>query len=398
MADISNEELVRKAVVTADALASSGKLNAAQSDRFLDYVIDETTLKDNARVVRFRNEDLDIDKIGIGKRAAVAASEARDPGTRRGVSASKITLTPSELLVPIEISDTFREINIEGDSVEDHIIQMFAKQTANDIEELYITGNKLGHGRLESDLEDEGSSTLYVKDAYTALQDGWQILGNGGNIVDAEGANIGLSVFSKAIRALPTKFRRKLSMLRWIMSPDLQQIYYEKLATRATPLGDAAAGGSGHGPFGIPINPVPLWDFLPLCTEHKVLTGTTPAALLNGPVQDVVVTPVTLGSTPIAAYVETTDYVVDYTAGTVVRSGASSIGSGDTVKITYRSNPQLMLTHMSNFIVGIGRDVRIEKDRDIFKRVNQYAISAKVAVQIEETTALVKVRNIGQNT
>jgi hypothetical protein len=397
MADISNEELVQKAVITADALASSGKLNAAQSDRFLDYIIDETSLKGNARIVRFRNEDLDIDKIGIGKRAAMAAAEARDPGIRRGITTSKITLTPSELIVPIEIGDTFREVNIEGDSVEDHIIQMFGRQTANDIEELYILGNTLGHGVLQSDFEDGGSSSLYVKDTYLSLQNGWQKLGNSGHIVDAGGANIGLSIFSKAIRALPTKYRRKKNMLRWIMSPDLEQIYYEKLATRATALGDAAAGGQGHGPFGIPINPVPLWDFLPLVVEHITLTGTTASALTYGPVQDVVVLPSTLGNTPTAAYTETTDYVVDYTAGTVARNGGGSITDGATVKVTYKSNPQLMLTHMDNFIVGIGRDVRIEKDRDIFKRVNQYAISAKVAVQIEEVDALVKVRNIGSD-
>jgi hypothetical protein len=48
--------------------------------------------------------------------------------------------------------------------------------------------------------------------------------------------------------------------------------------------------------------------------------------------------------------------------------------------------------------VGIGRDIRIEKDRDIFKGVNQYAITAKVSVQFEELTAIVKVRNIGLGT
>jgi len=397
MAEITNEELVQKAVITADTLASSGKLNPAQSDKFIDYVVDETSLKDNARVVRFRNEDLDIDKIGIGTRAAVPKSEARDPGIRRGVNTSKITLTPSEIMVPIEIGDTFREINIEGEDVENHIIQMFAAQTANDIEELYITGDQLGPAQLEGAIVDGGSTTQYVKDSYLALQNGWQKLGNGGHTVDAEGANIGLSIFSKALRAMPTKFRRNKALLRWIMSPDLEQIYNEKLATRATALGDQAAGGGSVGPFGVAINPVPLWDFLPLVVEHVVLNGTTAVALINGPVQDVVVTPNTLDGTPTTPYIDGTDYNLDAAAGTIARDAGGSIGDGDTVKVTYRSNPQLMLTHMNNFVVGIGRDVRIEKDRDIFKGVNQYAISAKVAVQIEEVDALVKVRNIGQN-
>ncbi len=391
---ISNEELVQKAVITADALASAGKLNPAQSDRFIDFVVDETVLKDNARVVRFRNETLEIDKIGIGRRAAVPKAEATDPGVRRSISTSKVTLTPSEIMVPFEIGDTFREINIEGDNVEDHIIQMFAKQLANDLEELYVTGDTLGHAALESDLVDGGSSTGYVKDSYLALQDGWQKLANGANIVDAQGQNIGLGIFSQAIRQMPTKFRRNKNQLRWFISPDLWQLYLEKLSTRATSLGDSAAGGATHGPFGITAVPVPLWDFTPPVVQPVPLNGTTPVALLNTNITNVIVTPNTLAGTPTVPFIEDTDYSVVLATGVITRIGGA-IGDGDTVKVTYSSSPQILLTHMNNFVVGIGRDIRIEKDRDIFKGVNQYAITAKVAVEYEELTAIVKVRNIG---
>jgi hypothetical protein len=397
MPDISNEELVQKAVITADALASSGKLNTAQSNRFIDYVIDETALKDNARIIRFRNESLDIDKIGVGARLAVPKSEARDPGIRRGVTTSKITLTPKEIMVPFEIGDTFREINIEGDSIENHIISMMARQAANDIEELYINGNTLGPAEIEGNIVPGGSATQYIKDSYLALFDGWLKLLDSANIVDAEGANIGLSVFGKTFRAMPTKFRRILKDMRFYMAPDLEQIYYEKLSTRATSLGDSVAGGMGHRPFGIPIVGVPLLDFLPSITEH-VLLGTYAAGakpLANAPVQNVVVTPVTLDDTPTTPYVEDTHYTLDEANGTIRPASGQGLES-ITVKVTYDANPQILLTHMNNLIVGIGRDVRIEKDRDIFKGVNQYAITLKVAVQIEELTAAVKTRNVGQ--
>jgi hypothetical protein len=397
MPDISNEELVQKAVITADALASSGKLNTAQSNRFIDYVIDETALKDNARIIRFRNEDLDIDKIGVGTRLAVPKSEARDPGIRRGVSTSKITLTPKEIMVPFEIGDTFREINIEGDSIENHIISMMARQAANDIEELYINGNTLGPAEIEGNIVPGGSDTQYVKDSYLALFDGWLKLLDSANIVDAEGANIGLSVLGKTFRAMPTKFRRILKDMRYYMAPDLEQIYYEKLSTRATSLGDSVAGGMGHRPFGIPIVGVPLLDFLPSITEHITLgdNAAGAVALANAPVQNVIVTPITLDDTPTTPYVEDTAYTVDEANGTITPADGGGIES-TTVKVTYDANPQILLTHMNNFIVGIGRDVRIEKDRDIFKGVNQYAITLKVAVQIEELTAAVKTRNVGQ--
>jgi len=395
MSQISNEELVRKAVIVADDLASAGKLNPAQSDRFIDYVIDETVLKNNARVVRFRNEKMDIDKIGIGARAAVPKAEAVDPGIRRGVNTSKITLQPSEIMVPFEIGDNFSEINIEGEGVEDHIVKMFGTQTANDLEELYVIGDKLGPAITENEYYGSGSTTQYIKDAYLALQNGWQKLGDAGHIVNAAAANIGLSAFGKAIRAMPTKFRRNKANLRFFMSPDLASLYLEKLSTRATNLGDEAAKGMGVAPFGIPIVEVPLWDFQPKYVENVTMTGVAAQSLKNAPVSNVVVLPSTLDKTPTTPYIEGTDYSVDLNAGTVTRIATGAIAAGQVVKVTYNANPQIILTHMNNFIVGIGRDVRIEKDRDIYKGVNQYAITVKAAVEYEEVDALVKVRNIG---
>lgn len=396
---IANEELVRKATIVADNLATGGKLNDAQSDRFIDFVIDESVLKDNARIVRFRNENLTIDKIGVGKRVAMPKAEAVDPQVRRGITTSKITLSPKELIVPFEIGDNFRELNIEGDSIEETIIRLMATQLANDLEDLEINGNKLGPAVPQSDIL-EGGADDEVKDSYLALVDGWSLLADGANVVDAGGQNIGLSIFSKAIRALPTKFRRNRSALRWFLSPDLLQLYMEKLSTRATALGDSAAGGGGMmpGPFGIPTVPVPLWEFEPKIVEHVQLTGTTVVALKNSNITDVVVHVETLDKVPTPALIESTDYTLDAAAGTIVRIGGGAIGSGDIVKVTYRSGPQILLTNQNNFIVGIGRDIRIEKDRDIYKGVNQYVITAKVDVQFEELSAISKVRNIGLST
>lgn len=397
MPNIPNKELVEKAVHTTDLLAVQGKLNPIQSEKFIDYVIQETILKDNARVVRFRPETLEIDKIGIGRRVAVPKAEARDPGIRRTIATSKVDLTPKELMVPFEIGDTFKEVSIEGDNIEDTIIRLMATQLANDLEELYINGDVLGHAILEGDYMEGGDTTRHIQDAYLAMFNGWFRLGDSGHVVDAGGANVGLSVFGSMLRAMPTKFRRNKGNLRWLISPDLYQIYLEKVATRATQLGDLAAGGGLHKPFGVTPVEVPLLDFLPPIVKHVVLNTTVAASVSYGPIASVVVSKSTLGATPETAYIETTDYVVDYTNGTVARSGGgSAIGDGDTVKVTFTANPQILLTHMQNLIVGIGRDIRIEKDRDIFKTVSQYAISAKVSVQLEEVDALVKGINIGQ--
>lgn len=401
-----NEELVQKAVITADALAASGKLNPVQSDKFLDYIIQETVLKDggdNARVIKFSGESLVIDKIGLGKRAAVPAEEAVDPSVRRGVSTSKVTLTPKEIMVPWEIGDTFREVNIEMEKIDDHIMQMMGKQCANDVEQAYINGDTTGPAILQSEYVDGGSSSQVVKDGLHALYAGWWRLGDGGHVKSFVGQNIGSGVFFAMLRELPTKWRRNLGDLRWFVSPDLLSLYFEKLSTRGTALGDRVIeqGVAGNIPIaGVRPVAVPLFDLYPKIVEHVTLTGTTAASLRYAPLASTpapIVTLATLAQIPTTPYVEGAgnDYTVDYTAGTIVRTSGSTIPSGSLVKVTYHSYPQILLTHKNNLIVALSRDVRIEKDRDIFRRVNQYAITLKADVSCEETDAIVKGTNIG---
>lgn len=391
---MTNEELVRKAAITTDAIATVGRLNAAQSEKFIDYVIDESVLKNNARIIRFRNSELEIDKIGIGNRVTYPKAEAQDPAIRRGITTSKVTMTPKTLITPFEISDEFQEENIEGDDIEDTIIRLMARQLSNDLELLYINGDILGPSILQGDYLPGGSATQYVLDQYLKLFSGWLRNSDGANVYDAASKNIGLSVFSAMLRQLPTKYRRNRGALRWYMSPDLAQLYLEKLSTRATALGDSASGGAAHAPFGVPIVEVPLFQHLPPVVEHFTLAASATQNLRYGPVSSVNVLPQTLSNVPTTAYILDTDYSLNSTTGSITNLDAG-ISDGEALKVTYAANPQLILTHMKNFIIGIGRDIRIEKGREIFKGVNQYAITTKVACEFEELEAIAKGINLG---
>ena len=400
---LSNHQLMRmlveKGLITSDDLSAGGKLNPQQADRFIDFVIDITGLGQMSRVVRFRNEELVIDKIGVGKRVTVPAAEAKDPGVRRGVSTSKVVLKPSEIMTPFELSDTFMEHNIEGDGVEDTVVRMMATQMGNDVEELYINGDLLGRAALESDLLDGGDTSRYVKDSFLALFDGWLRKADGGTQVDLGGKAISANVFSKMLNAMPIKFRRQRSRLRFLMSTELEQLWRERISSRATASGDQALSSSGNlVVFGIEIVPVNLMPFQPEIVEHVTLSGTTAVQLRysNLVSGSEIVTPDTLAGVPTDKYVEGagSDYVFDPVAGTIARDAAGAIGDGDTVKVTYQAGPQVILTHMDNLITAVGRDIRIERDRDIFSRMNQWAITTKVDVQFEELTAVVKGSNI----
>jgi hypothetical protein len=397
------KEMVEKGIIATSDLATAGKLNPEQANKFIDFVIDITMLHNNVRVVRFRPESLDIDKIGVGQRVTVPKAEAQAPTIRRGVTTSKVTLTPVELMTPFEISDNFVEINIEGDSVEDTIVRMMATQTANDMEELMINGYTEGPARLESDMMDGGSATQYVKDSYIALFDGWLRLADGGNIYDASGADVSSTFFSRMINSMPVKFRRTRRDMRFLVSLDHEQLYREKVASRATGAGDAALQSQDAlRPFGVPLIGVPLLEKEPRVVEHITLGAAVDTqALRYGPISagSVVVTPDTLGNTPVTPFVEgaAADYTIDYTAGTISNVGGGAMAAGGTFKVTYTSYGQVLLTNYANLILGIGRDIRMERDRDIYKSTNQYAISTKIAVEVEELTALVKGINVGIN-
>ena len=400
---LSNEEILEKATITTQDIAAAGKLNDLQADRFIDFVIDVTGLKDRVRVVRFRNDKMDIDKIGVGQRVAVPKKEAVDPAIRRKASFTKITLQPEEIMVPWELSDDFLLENLEGEQVEDTIMRLMATQLSNDLEELYIQGDKLGPLALEGDLIEGGSSSEVIVDTYLALQDGWLKRAGESHIVDNDGQNISHQVFSDMIVEMPSKFKRNKRNLKFFASDTTEQLFRNNLAARATGLGDSAATSDMNlMPFGIELVPLALLPQTPLITEHVSLSGTSAVALKNKNIvagseyvtlQDIDDNP----KSPRAPFVEGTDYDMDYAAGTIARNGGGSLADPSDVKISYLAQSQMWLTEFRNMILGIGRDIRVERDRNIFSSVTEYAITTKVGVQMEETDACVLGINIGLN-
>ncbi len=397
---VSNKELVEKAAITTAEIATAGKLNDAQADKFIDFVIDVTGLQGRVRVVRFRNDKMDIDKIGVGRRVAVPKREAIDPAVRRKINTSKVTLQPEEVMVPWELSDEFVTENIEGEEVEDTIMRLMATQFSNDLEELYIQGDKTGPARFESELLDGGSPTEAVMDTYLALQDGWLKLAGTSHIVDNNGVNVGTQVFSDMIVEMPSKFKRNKRNLKFFASDTTEQLYRNALASRATALGDTASTSDMNlKPFGIELVPLALLPQTPLVTQHKTLAGLGAHALahkniVSGSEIVVLQSMNTNPKSPVTPFVKDTDYTIDYAAGTIARL-AASIADGADVKITYQSESQMFLTEYRNLILGIGRDIRMERDRNIFGGVTEFALTARVAVQIEETDAVVLGINIG---
>lgn len=264
----TQEEILSKAnEVTTSVVGndSGGLLNAEQANRFIDFVVDQSVLMQNSRVVRMRTPTMDIDKVSVGTRLLAKATEATDDGANAAVTFSKVSLSSVKLRLDWAISTESLEDNIEGAGLEDHIAQIMARQTANDMDDLLINGNTSSNNTLLKALDG------FVKLAKAS-----------GHVVDEAGDNVSRSTFDRLLRNMPNKYLQRRSELRFFTGSNMVQDTIYSLgnpnsATEATAgapspgsvTGDMAflqgsmrsnggPGSTGLSPFGIPLVEIPL--------------------------------------------------------------------------------------------------------------------------------------------
>ena len=264
----TQEEILSKAnEVTTSVVGndSGGLLNAEQANRFIDFVVDQSTLMQNSRVVRMRTPTMDIDKVSVGTRLLAKATEATDDGANAAVTFSKVSLTSVKLRLDWAISTESLEDNIEGAGLEDHIAQIMARQTANDMDDLLINGNTSSANAL-----------LKALDGFVKLAKA------DGHVVDEAGDNVSRSTFDRMLRNMPNKYLQRRNELKFFTGSNMVQDTIYSLgnpnsATEATAgapspgslAGDAAflqgsmrgnggPGSTGLAPFGIGLVEIPL--------------------------------------------------------------------------------------------------------------------------------------------
>lgn len=313
--------------------AAGGILNAEQSDRFIDYMWDETALMREVRMIRMRADTVEIDKANVGRRLARKATEGVDTGENADVVFTKVSVTTTKIRLDWELSNEALEDNIEGMGLADHVAYLMATQFGNDLEDLAING-------------DTASADPLLKSF-----DGFRKISKarGAWLPATTPANgLELPVFNKALKNIPRKYLARKKDLRFYTSAGLIQDLLASggLQGRETAIGDEViydqAGRSVFGaggeinlrPYGVPIREIPLMS------EGFAVDGDDGDA----------------NPTPSHGYVE--------------------------------------LTFPDNRIVGIKREVKILRRYDHKKDTWEFTAYVRVGVQLDNEEAFVGIHDV----
>jgi hypothetical protein len=273
------EKVISTSSIGADATGGGGLLTPQQSGQFIDYMWDATVLGGRVRTIPMRANEVELDRIAVGERLVRLATEAVDDGVNPAVAFTKVSLGTVKLRLDWELSSESLEDGLEGDALEDHIARLMAAQAANDLEDLAINGDTIGH----------------TNDPLLKSFDGWRKrLFYGGSVLDAnnitlpDGSGAGelhRGTFNAALRAMPRRFMQRRGGLRFFTATGLLQDYMfrEQLLdqggfperTGNTESGDnnpgPNAGWSPTSPYGVGAVEVPLF---PEYTVNLPGTGT----------------------------------------------------------------------------------------------------------------------------
>lgn len=251
---MSELQLSQKADIALSNLTNDGGLLAVeQAHTFIDMLIDQPTILGECRTVTMNAPQMEINRIGFMTRILHAANQVVSTTTdpylperrltapnRSQPQTNRIPLSTREVIAEVRIPYEVLEDNIERQSMEAHILRLIAERAALDLEELLIQGNV-------------GSA-----DPYLGLMNGALQLFNQ-NIVDNQGSTVDANLFNRAMKALPTRYRRNRSLMRFYPSMDIEQDYRMKLSSRGSQLGDEVLRADVAVPvFGVPMRGVAL--------------------------------------------------------------------------------------------------------------------------------------------
>lgn len=323
--------ITQKSAMTTADLQSSGLKNE-DAERFINSVVGESVLLSNIRVHRTDSPSGDISKLNFTGPVTQKATEATTfTDTSKPVNTT-VSYVTKKTVSAIDISGEVTEDNIEGQGGRQTIMDAMTTKIANDMETLAIEG-------------DDSIAGTSAIEKLLKTNDGFHIQtasGSGAHLVSAAGRRASMLFLMGMLRNLPTKYRKNLDRLRWIMSSNVALDLQQELAA----LNPGYALGNGGA----------------LADQLKVSGGL----------------PKLHGIMPLVVPLLPEDLTLDGTAG-------------DTGSFIWLTDP-------NNLIYVVQRDMTIEWERVARKDAWEATVHMRTDFIIEEIDAVVKGVNVNTNT
>jgi HK97 family phage major capsid protein len=243
---MDNRELIQKAdLALSDLTAGSGNLTPARAQEFMRQLTKQSTLLGLCTAVPMKSPKQDINKIKFASRILKpgAESTAIAAGDRQKPTLSMVELDAKLVKGTVYLSDEVLEDNIEGNTLQQTVMDLISERCAADLEELVLQG-------------DTASG-----DTYLALLNGVikQATSHVVELGAPSGAGLTATVLRDALKAMPDEQLRDKANMKFLVSTDAELYYRDQMASRLTALGDQSMVGDAEMKYsGIPISAIPL--------------------------------------------------------------------------------------------------------------------------------------------
>jgi len=347
-------------------------LSPEEADRFIDYIVDQSVMKNYARIERMSRTEKNIRAIGFGDaRFLYPADNFDESKYKKQWTHNKITLVTKKARGAIAVFDDdledVRHIENE-DAFMDHLMKIVTRKIANELEEAYYIGDTHGlNGFSNDDIRSLWDGWRYIINHSQSGQQYYNEVTGGAYILDACLCESGSSCpsgsadpdavfqfpgqiaeqdpnppynwefkYHHMLKRMPSKYKQNngLANMVFFNSDLVTQDYLEALSQRGTALGDA------------------------------IFTGKMEPAYGRVKIVDVPLLPTNLGQDSDGTY--------------------GLIGGGEYTDV--------LLTPKNNLIVGIQRDIKIETQRVPADEATYVFYSIRTTVAIENVNAVVFLR------
>ena len=333
------------------------QLTPEEADHFIDCIWDESVMKNYARLEKMSKPTKYIRHLGFGSGKFLYPGDNFDESKyKKEWTHNRITLTAQKIRGCVAVFDDDIEENIEGAKWKAHLMQIIAKQVANELEYAYYMGDTHAYNSWTDDdiehlwdgwryiVNNSQSGEAYYNDVCGAahIKDAcdeesgaeWELAGGIAEQDPAAPYNWEFK-YAQMIKNMPAKYKAAIGLQNFVfLNSDLvTQDYITALSSRATALGDA------------------------------VFTGKVAPQYGRVPIVDVPLMPTNLGADGGA--------VDDY----------GIIGGGAYTDVIF--------TYKGNFIIGIQKEMKMEPQRSAADECTYYFYTMKVALALENVNAVV---------